>query len=99
MYARLLRMDVVLDRVRDVEDIFSRDIIPLCRKQAGFRGAYFLNEPGSGECLAITFWKNEEAMLANERSHFFQEQVAKLLRFYTAVPVRETYEVAVEDGV
>jgi quinol monooxygenase YgiN len=97
MHARLLRMNVVPDRVRDVEELFSRDIIPLCRKQVGFRGAYLLNEPGSGECVAITFWKDEAAMLANERNHFFQEQVAKLLRFYTAVPVRETYEVAVKD--
>jgi len=99
MHARLLRMAVVSDRVRDVEQIFSRDVIPLCRKQAGFRGAYFLEEPGSGECVAITFWKDEAAMLANERNRFFQEQVAKLLRFFTSVPVRETYEVAVEDEV
>jgi heme-degrading monooxygenase HmoA len=97
MHARLLRMEVVTDRVRDVEEIFGRDIIPLCQKQDGFRGAYLLKDPRSGECVAITFWKDEAAMLANERSHFFQEQVAKLLRFYTAVPVRETYEVAVED--
>ncbi len=97
MHARLLRMELVVDRVREVEELFSRDIIPLCQKQDGFRGAYFLKEPKTGECIAITFWKDEESMLASERNHFFQEQVAKLLRFYTAVPVRETYEVAVTD--
>jgi heme-degrading monooxygenase HmoA len=91
-------MDIVPDRVRDVEELFGRDILPLCRTQEGFCGAYFLKEPKTGECVAITLWKDEAAMLANERNHFFQEQVAKLLRFYTAVPVRETYEVAVKDG-
>ncbi len=97
MQARLLRMTVVPDRVGEVEELFDGEIIPLCRKQAGFRGAHFLRDAATGECVAITFWKDEAAMLANERNRFFQEQVAKLLRFFTAVPVRETYVVAVED--
>jgi len=90
-------MEVVVDRVREAEDLFSKDIVPLLRKQDGFRGAYFLKDPMTGNCLAITFWESESAMLASERSHFFQEQVAKMLKFYKAVPVRETYEVAVDD--
>jgi heme-degrading monooxygenase HmoA len=85
MHARLLRMNVVADRIREIEDVFGREIIPLCRKQDGFQGAYFLKDGGTGECIAFTFWRDEEAMLANERNRFFQEQVAKLLRFFTAV--------------
>ena len=97
MQARLLRMNIVAARVREVEELFAGEIVPLCRKQPGFRGGYFLRDAATGECMAITFWKDEAAMLANERNRFFQEQVAKLLRFFTSVPVRETYEVAVED--
>jgi hypothetical protein len=32
-------------------------------------------------------------MLASERSRFFQEQVAKFIGFFTAPPIRESYEV------
>lgn len=97
MYARLLRMEVVVDRLREAEECFGRDILPLCQKQKGFRGALFLKDAKTGECIAFTFWEDEEAMLASERNRFFQEQVTKLLRFFTAVPIRETYEVAVID--
>jgi heme-degrading monooxygenase HmoA len=92
-------MEVVVDRIREVEDLFSRDIVPLLRRQDGFRSAYFLKDPMTGNCLAMTFWESENAMLASERSHFFQEQVAKLLKFFKAVPVRETYAVAVDDRI
>jgi heme-degrading monooxygenase HmoA len=92
-------MEMVVDRIHEAEDLFRRNIIPLCQKQEGFQRAYFLRDSKTGECVAMTFWANEETMLANERSHFFQEQVAKFLKFYTAVPVRETYEVAVKDRI
>jgi heme-degrading monooxygenase HmoA len=97
MHVRLLRMELVVDRIQEAEDLFRKNIVPLCQKQAGFERAYFLKDPASGNCLAMTFWASEADMLASERSHFFQEQVAKMLKFYKAVPVRETYEVAVND--
>jgi heme-degrading monooxygenase HmoA len=90
-------MELIVDRVREAEALFRKKVVPLCQEQDGFEGAYFLEDAKSGECLVMTFWTSEEAMLANERNHFFQEQVAKFLKFYTAVPVRETYEVAVKD--
>jgi heme-degrading monooxygenase HmoA len=97
MFVRLLRMELVVDRIDEARDLFVKDIIPLCRKQDGFRGAHFLKDPKSGHCVAMTLWNTEAAMLANERSRFFQEQVAKFLKYFAAVPIRETYEVVVND--
>jgi hypothetical protein len=98
MYVRLLRMELVVGRIQEAEDLFIKNIVPLCQKQVGFERALFLMDLETGGGMAMTFWASEDAMLANERNHFFQEQVAKMLKFYTAVPVRETYEVAVRDS-
>jgi hypothetical protein len=36
-------------------------------------------------------------MLATESSHFFQEQLVKFMTFFKAPPIREAYEVVVQD--
>jgi heme-degrading monooxygenase HmoA len=92
-------MELLVDRIQEVEDLFNKEIIPLCKKQDGFQGIYLLKDTATGNCVVMTFWESEDAMLASERSHFFQEQVAKMLKFYKAVPVRETYELAVDDRI
>ena len=56
-----------------------------------------MTDQKTGEGIIMTLWTSEEAMLANERSHFFLEQVTKFLNFYTKAPIREAYEVAVRD--
>jgi len=96
MFARLLKIQLKLDRIDDAVNLFKKNVVPLCRKQKGFKGAYFMADPKSGEGLVITLWKNEETMLASERNQFFLEQVAKFLSFYTKPPIRESFEVAVK---
>jgi hypothetical protein len=54
-----------------------------------------MSDPKTGESVALTFWESKEAMLANEESHFFQEQVARFIPFYAKPPIREAYEVTI----
>jgi heme-degrading monooxygenase HmoA len=98
MFARLLRIQLKVDRIDEAVRLFKTNVVPQCKKQKGFKGAYFMVEPKLGDGLVITLWTSEEAMLANERSHFFLEQVTKLLGYFTKAPIREAYEVAVRDS-
>jgi len=95
MFARQLRIQLKLDRIDDAVNLFKKNVVPLCQKQRGFRGAYFMADPKSGEGVIMTLWKDEAAMLANERSQFFLEQVTKFLSFFSKAPIRESFEVAI----
>ncbi|MFZ2053531.1 MAG: antibiotic biosynthesis monooxygenase [Candidatus Aminicenantales bacterium] len=97
MFARILRSRLKIDKIDEASRTFREGVIPLCREQRGFKGGYILSDPKTGESVAITFWESREAMLANEQSHFFQEQVAKFIPFYAKPPVREAYEVTLQE--
>jgi heme-degrading monooxygenase HmoA len=93
MFARILRMQLKKGKINDASNLFKKTVLPLCKKQAGFEGAFYMTNPKTGEGMAITFWATEKAMLASEENRFFQEQVAKFVEFFTIAPVREAYEV------
>jgi heme-degrading monooxygenase HmoA len=96
-YARLLRMHLKIDRIDKAIKIFEESVIPLCRNQKGYLGAYFLADRESGTCIPITLWESEEDMLATEHNAFFQEQIVKFMPFFTSPPIREGFEVVVDD--
>jgi heme-degrading monooxygenase HmoA len=93
MFARVLRSHFRAGKIEQVTEVFEKSVLPQCRKQPGFKGAYFLTDSRTGESMAITLWASEEAMLASEKNRFFQEQVAKFIPFYEVPPVREAYEL------
>ncbi len=97
MFARILRMKIKIDKIDEAANLFKKSVIPLCKKQPGFEGAYYMTDPKTGEGAAITLWENEEAMLASEKNRFFQEQVAKFVEFFAIPPIREAYEVALKE--
>jgi heme-degrading monooxygenase HmoA len=86
-----------VEKVDQAVELFEKNVLPQCRKQPGFKGAYFLDDPRTGESVAITLWASEEAMLASEKNQFFQQQVAKFIPYYEGSPVREAYEVILEE--
>ena len=97
MFARLLRIQTKIERIDEVSKLFEESVIPLCKDQKGYKGAYFLTDRKTGNSIPVTLWESEEDMLATERSRFFQEQVVKFLRFYKSSPIREAYEVVFQD--
>lgn len=97
MFARLLRIEMGTERIDRASKLFAESVIPLCRDQKGYKGAFFLADRKAGKCLPITLWESEEDMLATESSKFFQEQVVKFISFFKSSPIREAFEVVVED--
>ena len=94
MFARVLRSQFRVNKVAEASKLFQESVVPQCRKQKGFKGAYFMTNAKTGEAVIMTLWESEEAMLANEESRFFQDQVAKFVCFYAKPPIREAYEIA-----
>jgi len=95
MFARVLKMQLRVDKIPEATRIFRETVIPLCWKQRGFKGGYYMSDPKTGGSLALTLWERKEDMLATEASHFFQEQVARFIPFYAKPPIREAFEVEV----
>jgi len=97
MFARVLRSQLKIDKIAEATRTFKEIVVPMCRKQRGFKGGYFMSDSKTGESVAVTLWMNEEDMLANEASHFFQEQVARFIPFYAKPPIREAFEVTIRE--
>lgn len=98
MHARMLRMQVKAERIDEAARLFAEDVVPGCRSQAGYRGAYFLVDRKIGECIPVTLWETEADMIATEENRFFQTQLMKFLGLFHHGLVREAYEVVVFDN-
>lgn len=98
MHARVLRMQLKVDKVGEASRLFNKTVVPLCRKQKGFKGAFFMTESSkTGQSMVVTLWETEEAMLATEENRFFQEQVARFIPFYVKPPIRWAYELVLKE--
>jgi len=97
MFVRLIRIKIDTDRIDEASKLFEEGVIPLCRDQKGFQGAYYLADQETGNCLLMTLWKSKKNMMATEESRFFQEQLVKFMGFFKEPPVRETYEVIIKE--
>lgn len=93
MFARILRIQIHLDKTDEVANFFEEQVIPEAKKIKGHKGAYFMADRKTGNCIIITLWETEEDLLETEHSRFFQEQLIKIMQFFITPPIREIYEV------
>lgn len=96
MFARLTRAQVMVDRIDEFINRYKESVVPAAKSQKGFQGIYLLIDRNTGQGLSMTFWDSEEDALANEKSRYYQEQVAKFINFYIQPPIREGYEVVIQ---
>ncbi len=62
MFARTVRMHLKPNSVAQFTETMERDVIPLLRKQQGFKDEItFLPADGSNEAVAISFWEKRES--------------------------------------
>jgi len=96
MFARLTRFQVRIDTIDKVKKIYEESVIPATKAQKGYCGNYFLIDRKTGKGMSITLWDSEEDAVANEKSHYYQEQLEKFIDFLTAPYIREGYEIVVQ---
>ncbi len=95
MFARLTLTQVKIDKLDEAVKVTKESVLPAAKSQKGFRGAYLLSEP-NGKAIMISLWETEEDAIANEKSGYYQEQLAKFKDMFTAPPVHEGYEVSLQ---
>ena len=60
MFIRKLSIRVKPEMLAEFTAIFDREIVPLLRRQKGFKDELLLAAPGSRDVLALSFWETRE---------------------------------------
>jgi len=93
MFARLTITQTKIDKLDEAVKVTKESVLPAAKSQKGFRGAYLLSQP-NGKAIMISLWETEDDAIANEKSGYYQEQLAKFKDMFTAPPVHEGYNVS-----
>jgi len=96
MFARVSRARYQPDKLDGVAKIMQESVVPAAKSQKGFRGLYALCDRKTGKSMSISLWESEEDAIANEKSGYFSEQVAKVASYRVEEPVIERYEVVAQ---
>ncbi len=98
MYARVLFAQLRPEQTDETIQLYRESVVPEQRKQHGFKGVVLLNDRATGKGISITFWDTEADLKASDEvSQYYQEQLAKFATYFTAPPVREAYEVSIQE--
>lgn len=93
MYAREVSMHLKNDVGREFTTTFENDILPLLRKQDGFKDEITFLDAGNKDAVAISLWDRQESADLYSRDTY--PQVLKgLAKVVEGTPEVHAYEVA-----
>jgi heme-degrading monooxygenase HmoA len=97
MIARITRYQVASDKLDEDIKAFKESVIPAAKLQKGFRSGYLLVDRKTGKCISLAFWDSEGDAISDEKSGKYQRRVDIGKSHFIAPPVRELYEVAIQE--
>jgi len=97
MFARITTFQFKIFRIDDAVKILKESIVPAAKSQKGFKNLYFFLDRKTGKAISVALWESEEDAKANEQSRYYQDQLIKLMSLYAEPPMREGYEVVVQE--
>jgi hypothetical protein len=93
MYTRNVSIKLKANGEAEFTRILEKEVIPVLRKQKGFKDEITLVAPERYEALAISFWDRKEDAEAYAREKY--AEVLKILsKVVEGVPKVESFEVA-----
>jgi len=93
MYARIVNMKLKKDAYAEFTKTFENEVVPMLRKQNGFRDEISLLTPEHSEATGISFWNVKEN--AEEYNRTIYPQVLKSLsNVIEGTPIVKTFEVS-----
>jgi heme-degrading monooxygenase HmoA len=98
MHARTGTLQVSPERIDDVVGGI-RDQIPRYHEQQGYKGFTVLADRGSGKVIGISYWESEADLEASDELGRQARQQAAETGQAGSEPVREVFEVALDDMV
>ena len=73
MFARVTRLDVRPERLKEGRRELEEHVIPALRMQVGYSGGLLLANPEDGKLFAVTLWESEKDMHAtDEAAHWLR---------------------------
>ncbi len=97
MFARVTSARIDKDKIEQLKKIYEENVVPAAKKQKGFKGICLMVDRKTGEALSISYWATQEDVLTTEKNLYYQQQVARFLPYYTRDPIREGYEVLIQE--
>ena len=91
MFARTVSVHLKSNMLSDHTRTFENEILPLLRKQKGFKDEITLSSPGSQDAIAISLWEskaNAEAYNTNT----YPEVLKTFARMIDGTPKVQTFE-------
>jgi hypothetical protein len=92
MFVRIVSFRVKSNMLSDYTRTFDKDILPLLRKQNGFRDEITFSGPGGTDVTAISLW-DTKANAEAYNSNAYPEVLKTLARVIDGTPKVQTGEV------
>jgi hypothetical protein len=92
MFARNISIHLKSNMLSDYTRVFDKDVLPLLRKQNGFKDEITLAGPGGVDVTAISLWENKnDADTYNTNT--YPTVLKTLARFIEGTPQVHTFDV------
>jgi hypothetical protein len=92
MFARNVSFHLKSNMLADYTRSFDKDILPLLRKQNGFKDEITFSGPGGNDVTAISLWDNKASADTYSNSSY-PEVLKTMARFIEGTPTVHTTEV------
>ena len=93
MYARRVSMKLKPNSTAEFTQRLEKEVIPMLRKQSGFRDEITFVAPGGTDATGLSLWDSKQNADSYDRGHY--AEVTKILsKVVEGTPRVETYEVA-----
>ena len=93
MYARNVSMHLKANRAGEFTQTFEKEILPLLRKQNGFKDEISFVAPDRSEAVAISLWDRKESADTYSRN-VYPQVLTTLSKLVEGTPKVEAYEVS-----
>ena len=92
MFARNVSFHLKSNMLADYTRTFEKDILPLLRRQNGFKDEITFSAPGGVDVTAISLWDNK-ASADTYGSNSYPEVLKTMARFIEGTPTVQTSDV------
>jgi hypothetical protein len=94
MYARNVSFRLKSNMQFDYTRTFENQILPLLRKQKGFKDEITLSNPGSQDAVAISIWENK-SNADDYNTNTYPEVMKTLAKVIDGTPRVQTFETVI----
>jgi len=93
MFARNVRMHLKPNSTAQFTQTLEKEVLPVLRRQEGFKDEVAFIIPGGTDAFAISFWQSKENAEAYSRTGY-PEVLKALGKVVEGTPELQTYEVS-----